>query len=120
MWVGGMQEISFEVRGFLRDNIQSVWQLDLLIALMNIKHPVDANTLARLLYSSPGAIEAALQKFVKSGFVKEIPGKTCTYFYSPALDEKRKVIEETAKTYAIRRVDVINLIFSNPSKHGIR
>lgn len=115
-----MQEISFEVRSFLRDHIQSVWQLDLLIALMNIKHPVDANTLARLLYTSPAAIESALQKFVKSGIAKEHSGKNCTYSYAPASDDKRRTIEDTAKTYAIRRVDVINLIFSSPSRHGIR
>lgn len=115
-----MQDISFEVRSFLRDNIQSVWQLDLLIALMNIKHPVDANMLARLLYSSPASIESALQKFVRGGIAKEFPGKTCTYTYAPASEEKRRTIEDTAKTYAIRRVDVINLIFSSPSRHGIR
>ncbi len=115
-----MQAISFEVRSFLRDNIQSVWQLDLLIALMNIKQPVDASTLARHLYSSPASIESALQRFVIAGIAKEYPGKTCTYAYAPAPEEKRRTIEETAKTYAIRRVDVINMIFSNPSRHGIR
>ena len=115
-----MQEISFEVRSFIRDTIQSVWQLDLLVALMNIKHPVDARTLAKLLYTDAAAIESALQKFVKSGIAKEFPGRICTYSYAPASDDKRRTIEDAAKTYAIRRVDVIHLIFSNPSRHGIR
>lgn len=120
MWSVIMQEISFEVRSFIRDHIQSVWQLDLLIALMNVKEPLDASKLARLLYSSPGAIESALQRFVKSGILKDIPGNPHMFKYAPASEEKRRVIEDAAKTYAIRRVDVINLIFSNPSKHGIR
>lgn len=120
LWAVDMQEISFEVRSFLRDNIQSVWQLDLLIALMNIKHPIDANTLARHLYTNPVAIESALQRFAKTGIAKEHPGKICTYSYAPASDDKLRTIEDTAKTYAIRRVDVINLIFSSHSKHGIR
>ena len=116
-----MQDISFEVRSFLKENIQSVWQLDLLIALMNIKQPVDANTLARLLYSSPASIESALQRFVKTGIAKEFPGsKACAYSYAPVSEDKRRVIADTAQTYAIRRVDVINLIFSSPSRHGIR
>ena len=115
-----MQEISFEVRSFLRDHIQSVWQLDLLIALMNIGEPVDAGKLARILYSSPSAMESALHKFVKLGILKEISGNPQIYQYAPASEEKRRIISETAKTYAIRRVDVINLIFSNPTKHGIR
>ncbi len=115
-----MQDISFEVRSFLRDNIQSVWQLDLLIALMNIKDPIDAATLARLLYSNPLAIESGLHRFVKAGFVKECPGKPSTFSYAPATEDKRRIIEDTAKTYAVRRVDVTNLIFSNPSRHGIR
>ena len=115
-----MQEISFEVRSFLRDYIQSVWQLDLLIALMNLREPVDAGKLARLLYSSPGAMESALKHFVNSGILKEFPGHPHAFKYAPASDEKRRIVEETAKTYAIRRVDVINLIFSNPPKHGIR
>jgi predicted transcriptional regulator len=114
-----MQEITFEVRSFLRENIQSVWQLDLLIAIMNIKEPVDANMLARLLYSSPTSIESALHKFVKAGIVTEIPGRPSTFLYAPATSTKQQVIENAAKTYAIRRVDVINLIFSNPSKQGL-
>ncbi len=115
-----MQEISFEVRSFIRENIQSVWQLDLLVALMNIKQAIDAQTMARLLYTSPAAIESALQKFVKNGIARDVSGKPGAYVYSPASDDKRRAIEDTAKTYAIRRVDIINLIFSNPSKQGIR
>lgn len=114
-----MQEISFEVRTFLRDNIQSVWQLDLLIALMNIKEPVDAFTLSRLLYSSAGAMESCLNKFVKAGFLKEVHIKPSRYQYAPASEEISRVIHDTAKTYAVRRVDVINLIFSSPSKQGV-
>lgn len=115
-----MQEISFEVRNFLRDHIQSVWQLDLLIALMNLEEPVDPGRLARILYSSPSAMESALHNFVKLGILKEIAGNPHKYQYAPVCNEKRRIIMETAKTYAIRRVDVINLIFSIPAKHKIR
>ncbi len=115
-----MQDISFEVRSFIRENIQSVWQLDLLIALMNLKEPIDSTMLARLLYSSTSAIDSALQKFVKTGIVTEFSGKPSTFAYAPATDEKRKLIEATAKTYAVRRVDVINLIFSNPSRQSMK
>lgn len=115
-----MQEITFEVRSFLRDNIQSVWQLDLLIALMNIKQPIDANKLSRLLYSSPSSIESGLNKFVKAGIVQEYQGKPSRFEYAPASEEKRRTIENTAKAYAVRRVDVINLIFSNPSRQSMR
>lgn len=114
-----MQEISFEVRTFLRDNIQSVWQLDLLIALMNIKEPVDAVTLSRLLYSSAGAMESCLNKFVKAGFLKEFHGKPSLFQFAPASEEISRIILDAAKTYAVRRVDVINLIFSNPSRQGV-
>lgn len=113
LWALIMQEISFEVRSFLRENIQSVWQLDLLIVLMNLDMPIDATVLARLLYSNPAAIESGLNRFVKIGFVKEIPGRPRTFVYAPPSGDKRRIIEEAAKTYAIRRVDVINLIFSD-------
>jgi len=111
-----MQDIPFEVRSFIKENIQSVWQLDLLVALMNINQPIDASTLARLLYTGQPSIESALQKFQRAGIVKEYVGKPSTYVFSPRSEEKENTIRTAARAYAIRRVDVINLIFSNPSR----
>jgi len=111
-----MREISFEVRTFLKDQIQSAWQLDLLVALINLNRPVDANTLSKMLYSSQPAVESALQKFQLAGIVREIVGKPSTFVFSPRSEEKENVIKAAVKAYSIRRVDVINMIFSNPSR----
>lgn len=113
-----MREISFEIRSFLKEHIQSVWQLDLLITLMTINEPKDIQSLARILYLTPTSIEFALQKYIANGLVVEIKGRPSTFLFAPRLDEKRRVFEETAKVYAFRRVDVINLIFSNPHKQS--
>ncbi len=111
-----MRQISFEIRSFLKENIQSVWQLDLLIAMMALKEARDIHALARSLYLTPSAVKYAVEQFVKSGLVKEFPGRSSTYLFAPRSESNLKLLEDTVKLYSFRRVEIINLIFSNPPK----
>jgi len=113
-----MREVSFEIRSFLKENIQSVWQLDLLIMMMNLSEPFDIHVLAGMLYLTPSAIEFAVRRFARAGLVTEVSGRPPKFMYSPKSHEKARLLEETVKAYHARRVDVINLIFANPPRQS--
>lgn len=106
-----MHKISLDVRNFLKDHIQSVWQLDLLIVLMNLNDAIDAASLSRTLYCNQSATEYALQKFVKDGIVVQTSEKPNLYVYQPKAQRLRRTINETAEVYSLRRVELIKLIF---------
>jgi hypothetical protein len=110
-----MREISFEVRSFLKEHIQSVWQLDLLMVLTKLEEPVDSIALSRALYCNHGSVEYALSKFLKAKIVKQVQGKHILYQYMPKDEQTARVIAETMTAYSLKRVEVINLIFSNPA-----
>jgi hypothetical protein len=112
-----MREISFEIRSFLKEYVQSVWQLDLLILMLSLNEPLDIQTLSRMLYLTPAAIEFAVYRFARLGLVIEFPGRPATFLLSPE-HEKRRILEDAAKAYSARRVDVINLIFANPPRQS--
>jgi len=111
-----ISEISHEVRTFLKDHVFSVWQLELIMHMREQSHALSCDEIAKLLYSTPAAIESTLKRFVELGVLRQAMGTADSYVYAPATNELQNLVDLTAKTYSARRIDVINLIFSTPQK----
>lgn len=104
-----------EVRRLIAENIDSVEQLEILLLLL--QHPDrswNAETVARELRISPMSAGERLEDLTHDGLVARADGNEAGYRYgpeSPALDE---AVRGLAAAYPVRRVTVINLIFSKP------
>ena len=108
-------EISSDVRDFFKSHIHSLWQLELIMCMRAHQGMMPVDQIAKLLYSTPAAIESTLERFVQLGVLKEIPGNPNTFIYAPS-NELRQTIDAAAGIYSSRRIDVINLIFASPRK----
>jgi hypothetical protein len=104
-------EITPAAQKFLRDHIQSVWQLELILFMKEKSHPLSASEIASQLYSNPRVIETALTDFVRNGIIKEDQNPSF-YNYDPDSMEMTDAIEQAGKAYAKKRLSVINFIFS--------
>ncbi len=109
-------EISPEVRSFLKEHVHSVWQLELILHMRAHKESMTVAQIAKQLYSTPTAIESTLERFVSLGILTQGSDSQNSYVFSPVSTEMQKTIDDAVKTYSARRIDVINLIFSNPQK----
>jgi hypothetical protein len=98
---------------FIRQDIHSVLQLELLLLLREQGREWTPSAVAEVLRISEQYAELALQDLhlrhlVGSGSSPE------TYVYAPTPDERRLLVDELAKHYATSRYTVIELIFSQP------
>ena len=105
--------VTGKVQHFISRYIRSVWQLELLLALLSASKPLNSSEIASILYISKDAIEAALGTYAKYGLVKLIDGG---YVYSTEDPDLLDAIKQTSKAYSERRSSVINLIFTGPRK----
>lgn len=108
--------LPIRVEEFLRTNIRSVWQLELLLLLKSSSEPLWATELASALYLTPEAVDGALTEFEKRGLISRSYVEPTAYVFSPITPELRLAVEETSKVYGQRKVAVINSIFSAPSQ----
>ncbi|HNB22495.1 MAG TPA: hypothetical protein PKZ32_08765 [Candidatus Melainabacteria bacterium] len=104
-------EITPAAQQFLREHIQSVWQLELILFMKGKSNALSASEIASQLYSNPRIIESALCDFVRGGIFKEKEGSS-VYAYEPASVEIADAIEQAGSAYAKKRLSVINFIFS--------
>lgn len=105
-------ELTPAAQKFLRDHINSIWQLELILYLKEIGSPLSIVEIARHLYTNTGMIEAALTAFVKDGILKEGGSQPIVYAYGPSTTELIEAIEQAKKAYSDKRLSVINFIFS--------
>lgn len=104
-----------KVRLFIRDYIQSVEQLEILLLLY--QHPDKEwtpNAVSKEIRSTPISTAKRLSDLKAARLVDEKSGSEKVYTYRPATAELSKQIAELADTYATMRVTVIDLIFSKP------
>ncbi|MCC6977787.1 MAG: hypothetical protein IT343_05665 [Candidatus Melainabacteria bacterium] len=111
-----ISEISYEVRTFIKDHVFSVWQLELIMHMRDRNHALTCDEIAKLLYSTPSAIESTLRRFTELGVLRLSIESADSFIYAPSTTELSQVIDLTAQAYSARRIDVINLIFSTPQK----
>jgi hypothetical protein len=107
-----ISEISTSVANFIRDNVTSVWQLELLLFLRGSNSAMTPTQIADALYMSPEAMAGCLIHFQNRGIARQSESLLGAYRYAPVSAELEAVIDETAQTYANRRVAIVNLIFS--------
>ena len=105
--------IAGEVREFLRQHIQSVEQLEILLLISG--SPDRDWTLAavyEIIRSSERSVATRLEEFTDKGFLRCNPGPPATYRYAPKDEKLRSAVSATAKAYQERRVRVVEAIFS--------
>ena len=118
--MAGENDLPDGVQHFLRENISSVEQLEILLHLYQ-KAPagLTSQELARTLYISPESVAARLEAYRSKNLLvtKEIQtgNKTEVQYAFNTLDGMMmRKLAELDRTYRERRVSVINFIFSNP------
>lgn len=103
------------VQQFLKGNIQSIAQLELLLLLYrdrdNSWTVADA---AKNQYTAVTMTETALESLRGSGLVKIINDGETRYQYAPASANLDQLVGELAQLYTERRVTVVNAIYSSP------
>jgi len=104
-------ELTPAAQKFLREHIQSVWQLELILFMKERSRALSATEIASQLYSNPHVIETALSDFAKGGIVKEKEDASL-FTYAPESVELTNAIEQAGIAYAKKRLSVINFIFS--------
>lgn len=105
--------VTAKVQHFISRYIRSVWQLELLLALVSASKPLNSSEIASILYISKDTIESALKTYTKNGLVKLTNGG---YICSTEDPDLLDAIKQTGKAYSERRSSVINLIFTGPRK----
>ena len=111
-----ISEISTQVAKFLQDNIRSVWQLELLLYLRSSNTAMTPTQIADALYMSPEAMATGLIHFEKLGLVQPSGSLLGAYQYAPLDRGQELVIDQTAQTYASKRVAIVNMIFSKTTE----
>src|SRR3954465_5717026 len=110
-----MIEIPEPVVSFIREWINSVEQLEMLLLLK--RHPEKewtAQEMSRALSSNPDAVASRLVPFEAVRLVAVKPGPEPRFRYQPSnpvLDETIRALAEAYSTYSVR---VVSLIYSKP------
>lgn len=110
--------ISNEVKSFIKKNISSIEQLEVLLLLYrDPSREWTAEELSKELYVSPEAAVNRLNDFCMRGFCVSNAADVPRYRFNPGMGHLDSVIRDLRTAYEQRRVRVINLIFSSPSDH---
>ncbi|MGV3533595.1 MAG: hypothetical protein ACO1QR_14605 [Chthoniobacteraceae bacterium] len=105
--------IPTQVREFLRQHIQSVEQLEiLLLVAASPEREWSIGAVYEVIRSSERSVTTRLEEFTAKGFLVCSPGPPATYRYAPKNEMLRSGVTETAKVYLERRVRVVEAIFS--------
>jgi hypothetical protein len=110
------------VLGFLRSEIESVRELETLLALRSSATTVTAEALAATLRSATGWTEQQLDGLHAKGLVSistDDAGPPC-YGYAPPSAEVAGVVDAVADAFARRRSTVIRLIFDDSDQDVLR
>lgn len=111
-----MAEIPESVRTFLREYIDSVDQLEILLLLRRTRERRwTAAEVSRTLSTHHDSAAARLAEFSARGILSAEHSSAATcYQYGPRLPHLDSAIEEVAKAYSTFPTHLIDLIFSKP------
>lgn len=110
--------ITERVRSFVRENIQSIEQVEVLLLLFRTA-PREWTAMAtgRELRIDPVSAARRLTDFQSRGLVKARPGdQALLYWYDGASGAQDRAINELASAYRDRRTALINLVLSTPNE----
>lgn len=109
--------LSDEIKAFIANYISSVEQLEVLLLLQrSAGREWSAIDVSRELYISPESAANRLADFHARGFLTMREASAPLYRYQPPVSLDR-LARDLATEYELRRVRVINQIFSNPLDH---
>lgn len=110
--------LSDDIKGFIAEHIRSVEQLEILLFLQrNNSREWSAEDISRELYISPESAADRLADFQTRGFLVMHGSPAPLYRYQPRITSLDRLLRDLATEYELRRVRVINQIFSNPLDH---
>lgn len=111
------EAIPNSVQQLLREHIQSIAQLEVLLRLReSAAAPQSVPELSKQLYTPDSMTTSLLDGLALRGLVARIEGPEARYRYSPKSAELEQTVGELARLYQQRRVTIINLIYSSPVK----
>jgi len=110
--------LSPDVERFIRQNLDSIEQLEMLV-LLRLQQPRrwKASELALEMRTTEGSAATRLRGLVQRGIVREVSGTSgadATYEYAPADEAMDATIGAVATAYVTRRYVVIEAIVGNP------
>lgn len=113
-------EIPDELVHFIRDNVFSVEQLEILMLLR--RQPTRAWSVQEItseMRSGQESVSSRLADLASRGLVTPA-GSPTTYSYGPPVPRLQVLVDQLAEAYELRRFRVIDIIFSRPSDvlHG--
>jgi hypothetical protein len=107
--------IPANVHRFLKDNIQSISQLELLLLLFQHRQRAwSVSEAAKAQYTAEAMTQAALESLRRLGLVSSSGDPDPQYQYAPDSPELDQLVTELSQLYVERRVTIINLIYSSP------
>jgi DNA-binding IclR family transcriptional regulator len=111
------EAIPISVQILLREQIQSIAQLEMLLRLREPPAaPENVPELSAKLYIPDSMTLSLLEGLKASGLVDRVDGSEPLYQYAPKSPELAQAVDQLDQLYQQRRVTIINLIYSNPVK----
>jgi predicted transcriptional regulator len=108
------EDISDEVKRFILKSVISVPYLEALLLLRDNPGRVwDVEHVARRLYINHSTTSVLLTNLHESGFIEKSDGEPpVQYYYQPATEDQRNIVDQVARAYATNLIGVTNLIHS--------
>ena len=106
---------SEELQNFIRANLRSVWELELLLLMSRGRARAwSANELNRELRSSIHLVAEILGKLEHAGLVSDVGGGA--YRYNPRTPELGRVVDQLEQDYAARPFAIVRAILAAPNE----
>lgn len=110
-----MSDLPGEVRRLITHHIESVEQLEILLLLyQQPERTWSREAVARELRLAPGSAAERLEGMLQDGLLRRQGDGQGEYQYAPRSPELDEAVRGLAAEYTLRRVTVINLIYSKP------
>jgi DNA-binding IclR family transcriptional regulator len=110
-------DIPASVVSLLREHICSIAQLEILLKLHGeAGREWSVSEAAKDLYTAVSMTQPLLEALRSSGLLSRRDDAEARYRYEPKSPELAIAVDELAQLYQQRRITIINLIYSGPSK----
>ncbi len=110
-----VEDIQNPVLSFIREHIESVEQLEILLLLYHRKdRSWTPEEIAKELRSSAHSARKRLGDFEAKGFVRKIETLSHSFQYNSHDSAIDAQIQALAEAYQVRRMTIIDIIFSKP------
>lgn len=107
------EDISDEVKRFILKSVISVPYLEALLLLRDNPDRIwDVEHVARRLYINHSTTSVLLANLHEAGFIEKSSGEPLQYYYHPATEDQRNIVDQVARAYASNLIGVTNLIHS--------